>query len=323
MLEPVSVRRHPSFASFVVAACVRGLLRPLTEVLPANRGGLAVLDRVLRAALVASAPRRTVRVEEVDTRFGGDRVRGDWIIAPEVDPDDPPILYLHGGAFSMCSPKTHRGLLGELSATSGRPVFAVRYRLAPQHPYPAAADDALTAYRWLIDDDRHRSGRTIAVAGDSAGGQLAVATSLGVRARQLPIPDAMLLMSPVLDLTCQLALAREARRRDPFASARSAARTLGLYIAGADPTDPRVSVLDADLAGMPPTLIQVGGREMLLDDSRQLADRMRAAESATQLQVWRGQVHVFQAMFRVLPEARDALRLSGAFLARRPEDSTC
>jgi acetyl esterase/lipase len=196
-----------------MAACVRGLLRPLTEVLPANRGGLAVLDRVLRAALVASAPRRTVRVEEVDTRFGGDRVRGDWIIAPEVDPDDPPILYLHGGAFSMCSPKTHRGLLGELSATSGRPVFAVRYRLAPQHPYPAAADDALTAYRWLIDDDRHRSGRTIAVAGDSAGGQLAVATSLGVRARQLPIPDAMLLLSPVLDLTCQLALAREARRR--------------------------------------------------------------------------------------------------------------
>ncbi|MDV3133393.1 alpha/beta hydrolase [Mycobacterium sp. 29Ha] len=322
MLEPVSAPRDPSLASFAVAASLRGLLRPLTLVLPANRGGIAVLDRVLRAALVASAPRRGIRVEQVDTRLDGDRVRGDWIIAPGVDPDDPPILYVHGGAFSMCSPKTHRGLLGELSATSGRPVFAVRYRLAPQHPYPAAADDALTAYRWLIDDNGHRSSRTVAVAGDSAGGQLAVATSLGARAHRLPMPDAMLLMSPVLDLTCRLALAREARRRDPFASARSAVRALALYTAGADPSDPRVSVLDADLAGMPPTLIQVGGREMLLDDARQLADRMQAAGSATQLQVWRGQVHVFQAMFRVLPEARDALRLSGAFLARTPEDST-
>jgi acetyl esterase/lipase len=311
----VSAHRDPSLASYFVATSARGLLRPLTQVLPANERGLAVLDRVLRTALLASGPRRGVRVEEVDTGFAGDRVRGDWIVAPSVDADGPPILYIHGGAFAMCSPRTHRGLLAELSAESRRPVFAVRYRLAPRHPYPAAADDALAAYRWLIGSEGSSSARRAAVAGDSAGGQLAVATSLGARAHHLPMPDAMLLISPVLDLTCQLALARELRRRDPFASARSASRTLGLYVAAADATDPRVNVLCADLTGMPPTLIQVGGREMLLDDSRQFADRMQRAGSSAQLQIWRGQIHVFQALFRLLPEARDALRLSGAFLA--------
>ena len=306
-------------ASYLVATSARGVLRPLTQALPSNQYGLAVMDRVLRAALIASRPRRGLRVELVDTVFAGDRVRGDWIVAPDVDPDGPPILYVHGGAFSMCSPKTHRGLLGELSAASLRPVFAVRYRLAPRYPYPAAADDALTAYRWLTGSEESASNRTVAIAGDSAGGQLAVATSLGAVALRLPLPDAMLLMSPVLDLTCQLAMARETRCRDPFASARSASRALSLYVGEADPNDPRVNVLAADLTDMPPTLIQVGGREMLLDDSRQLAERMRAAGAPVQLQVFRGQIHVFQAMFRMLPEARNALRLSGAFLAERAE----
>ena len=125
----------------------------------------------------------------------------------------------------------------------------------------------------------------------------------------------MLLMSPVLDLTCQLAMDRDLRRRDPFASAISASRTIGLYVAGADPADPRISVLDADLTDMPPTLIQVGGREMLLDDSRVFAKRLQTAGVSSQLQVFRGQIHVFQAMFRLLPEAREALRLGGEFLA--------
>lgn len=310
-------QHQPSMASFLVATAARGLFRPLTQALPANQLGLSIMDRVLRAALVASGPRGGVRVTKIDCPFDGERVRGDWIIGPDVDKDDPPILYIHGGAFSMCSPKTHRGLLGELSVASGRPVFAVQYRLAPEHPYPAAADDSLTAYRWLTCGDRAASvGGSVAVAGDSAGGQLAVATALGARTHGLPMPDAMLLMSPVLDLTCQLALARDLRRRDPFASAVSAARSLGLYVGCADPTDPRVSVLDADLHGMPPTLIQVGGREMLLDDARRFADRMRLSESSVELQVWRGQIHVFQAMFRLLPEAPAAISSGGKFLSR-------
>lgn len=309
-------RPKPSMASHLVAATARGVLRPLTQVIPADEHGLAVMDRVLRGALVVSRPRRENSVEKVDTPFAGQRVRGDWVKAPNVASDAPPILYIHGGAFSMCSPETHRGLIGELSAAARRPVFAVRYRLAPRYPYPAAADDALTAYRWLTKEGMATtSSGTVALAGDSAGGQLAAATALGAREHRLPIPDAMLLMSPVLDLTCRLAKDRDLRRRDPFASATSASRTLGLYLAGADPADPRVSVLAANLTDMPPTLIQVGGREMLLDDSRVFAGRLRAAGVSSRLQVFRGQIHVFQAMFRLLPEAREALRLSGEFLA--------
>nr|WP_090609921.1 alpha/beta hydrolase [Mycobacterium lentiflavum] len=318
-MTSVSSDWDPSLTSYLIATSARRVLRPLTQALPSNRYGLAVMDRVLRAALIASRPRPGLRVRLVDTVFDGERVRGDWTVAPNVNPDGPPILYIHGGAFSMCSPKTHRGLLGELSAASLRPVFAVRYRLAPRYPYPAAADDALRAYRWLAGSAESTSARTVAIAGDSAGGQLAVATSLGALAHRLPLPDGMLLMSPVIDLTCQLATARESRRRDPFASARSASRALSLYVGDADPDDPRVNVLAADLTCMPPTLIQVGGREMLLDDSRRLAERMRVAGAPVQLQVFRGQIHVFQAMFRILPEARHALRVSGAFLADSAE----
>lgn len=310
------VRANPSMASHVVAAAARGVLRPLTQLIPADERGLAVMDRVLRGALVVSRPRYGISVEKVDTLFAGQRVRGDWVTAPNVASEAPPILYIHGGAFSMCSPETHRGLIGELSSAARRPVFAVRYRLAPRYPYPAAADDVLTAYRWLTRVGMSITPfRTVAIAGDSAGGQLAAATALSAREHRLPTPDAMLLMSPVLDLTCRLAMDRDLRRHDPFASATSASRTLALYMAGADPVDPRVNVLDADLTNMPPTLIQVGGREMLLDDSRVFADRLQAAGVCSQLQVFRGQIHVFQAMFRLLPEARQALRASGEFLS--------
>ncbi|SLE09493.1 Putative esterase/acetyl hydrolase [Mycobacteroides abscessus subsp. massiliense] len=161
----VSSDWDPSLTSYLIATSARGVLRPLTQALPSNQYGLAVMDRVLRAALIASRPRPGLRVRLVDTVFAGDRVRGDWVVAPNVNPDGPPILYIHGGAFSMCSPKTHRGLLGELSAASLRPVFAVRYRLAPRYPYPAAADDALRAYRWLAGSEESTSARTVAIAG--------------------------------------------------------------------------------------------------------------------------------------------------------------
>jgi epsilon-lactone hydrolase len=306
---------QPSLASHLVAMSSRTTLRPLAQLMPSNAYGLAVMDRVLRAALVASRPRRGVTVRKVDTIFAGGPVRGDWITTPVINPHANPLLYIHGGAYSMCSPDTHRGLLGELASASGRPIFAVKYRLAPRYPYPAAADDALNAYRWLTSGGSPGScQRTVAVAGDSAGGQLTMATALGARAAGLPLPDAMLLMSPVLDLRCELARSRELRRRDPFASAESAARALDLYVGGADRDDPRLSVLDADLTSMPPILIQVGGREMLIDDSRRLAERLQSAGSHVEIQVYRGQIHVFQAMFRILPEARDAIHRAGRFL---------
>lgn len=303
----------PSAASRGVFALSRTLMRPVAAVLPSNRAGIAGLDAILRGFLaVASRPRRGLHIDPVDIGVGGGRVVGEWVRAEGVDPHGPALLYLHGGAFVTCSPRTHRGLTGELSAASGRPVFAVRYRKAPRYPFPAAADDALRAYAWLT-----ATGRPVAIGGDSAGGQLAVATTLGARRHRLPRPAAVLLNSPALDLTGALARARDARRRDAFAPARRIAPAFELYLGDADRSDQRVSVLQADLVGFPPTLIHVGGTEMLLDDSRVLARRLGAAGAEVQLRVTPGQIHVFPALFRLLPEARAALHDSGRFLADR------
>jgi monoterpene epsilon-lactone hydrolase len=292
-------------------AVSRTVMRPVAAVLPGNRAGIAGLDTILRAFLAAaSAPRRGVRIQSVHAADADGPVRGEWVCAPGVEVTGPAVLYIHGGAFVACSPRTHRGLTGELSAASGRPVFAVAYRKAPRHPFPAAADDALRAYRWLA-----AAGRPVAIAGDSAGGQLAVATALSARRHGLPAPAAVLLNSPALDLTGALSRARDGVRRDAFAPARRIAPAFALYTGDADPGDERISVLAADLAGFPPTMIQVGGTEMLLDDSRHFARRLRDAGVAADLRVAPGQIHVFPALFRLLPEARVALRDSGRFIA--------
>jgi monoterpene epsilon-lactone hydrolase len=298
---------------FALSRCV---MRPVAGALPTNVLGIAGLDAILRAFLaVASRPRRDLRVASVNTRFGAGRVRGEWVSAAGVAPDGAALLYIHGGAFAACSPRTHRGLIGELSAASGLPVFAVEYRKAPRHRFPSAVDDAVRAYEWLS-----ATGRRIAVAGDSAGGQLAVATTLCTRTRGLPAPAAVLLYSPALDLTGALAAAIDARRRDAFAPARRMPSAFALYIGDADPSDERLAVLHADLTGFPPTMIHVGSTEMLLDDSRHLAERLRDAGAKVALHVARGQIHVFPALFRALPEAREAIRTSGGFLTEQLSD---
>jgi acetyl esterase/lipase len=309
--DSAATNTPPSRSSRALFALSRSVMRPVTAVLPGNTVGVAALNAVLRVFLaVTAAPRRGVRVEKVDAAFGAGRVRGEWVCAPGVERDGPAVLYLHGGAFIACSPRTHRGLIGELSAASGRPVLAVSYRKAPRHRYPCAVVDAVAAYEWLCS-----AAQPIAVAGDSAGGQLAAATALAARHHGLPAPAAVLLYSPALDLTGALALPRDRRRRDAFAPARRLAATFALYIGDSDPGAELLSVLDADVRGFPPTMIHVGGTEMLLDDSRQFARRLRAAGVAVSLHVAAGQIHVFPAMFRTVPEARTALRHSGAFLA--------
>lgn len=302
---------RPSRSSRALFALSRSVMRPVAGMLPENAVGVAGLDALLRIFLAtASAPRRDLLITPVDTVVGTDRIRGEWVCASGVSQDGPAVLYIHGGAFVACSPRTHRGLIGELSAAAGLPVFAVEYRKAPRHRFPCAADDALAAYAWLTS-----AGRSVAIAGDSAGGQLAVATTLSARLNGLPDPAAVLLYSPALDLTGALAIAMDARRRDAFAPARRVAPAFALYVGDADPREQLLSVLDADVAGFPPTMIHVGSTEMLLDDSRRLAESLRAAGVSVSLHVVRGQIHVFPAMFRFVPEARTAIRHSGTFLA--------
>lgn len=303
---------QPSVASHGAALASRVLLRPISVLAPGNRVGALMAQLSLSSTMRALAPpRRGTRVDPVRERFDDGWVVGEWVRAPGVPATGPAVLYLHGSAFVACSPRTHRGLVAELSAASGRPFFVVDYRLAPRHPFPAAVHDAARAHRWLLAG---APDQPMAVAGDSAGAQLALTTTLLARDSDLAMPSAALLLSPCLDLTMAAALMRDRRARDPFASAAGGRRILEMYTRGANPADPHLAVLGADFTDFPPTLIQAGGREMLLDDARSLADRLTAAGRECALEIWRGQIHVFPALYRVLPEARLAIEHAGEFL---------
>lgn len=308
----LSVHERPGLAAVVAGFGIRCAARPVSVSVPANAWGVALLDATLTAGLrVISRPHATAEISPVRVDFEGGSVVGEWVRAPGVESSGPALLYIHGGAFVACSPRTHRGLTGELSARSGLPVFAVEYRKAPRYRFPAANDDAWRAYRWLSS---RTDGGPVAIAGDSAGGYLAVATALAATRGDCPPPAALLALSPLTDATLSLARMRERGRfqKDPFVSAAAATRIVGLYTAGASARE--ISLLDADFRNFCPTMIHVGGTDVLLEDSRALHARVRAAGGASWLHVWPGQVHVFPAMFRFVPQARTALSLSGAFL---------
>jgi acetyl esterase/lipase len=242
-----------------------------------------------------------------------DGVAGLWIRAREVTSTDSALLYAHGGGFVACSPRTHRGLAAELSARSAMPVFLPYYRRAPEHLFPHAVDDFLAAYKQLLVGDGIAAER-IVFAGDSAGGHIALGAMLAARDAGLPLPGAQVLLSPVVDLTLETAEAHDRYSPDPLMNVASARRSVALYACDANPDDPGLAPLSADLAGLPPSLIQVGTTEMLLADSRRLAQRLHQAGCTVWLEEWQGQTHVFQVHYRALPEAREALDHAGQFI---------
>ncbi|MGW6621413.1 alpha/beta hydrolase [Nocardia sp. NPDC055002] len=301
----------PSRASRIVAAVMLLTVRRLGSRLPATRTGVRI-GRAAMHGLRLVMPSWTVARfpvhEHADTEFA---VRGEWVNAvPE--PREPVVYYLHGSAYFSCSPGTHRGLVGRVGHASGRPVFAARYRLAPEDPFPAAHEDALRGYLWLLA--RGHRPADIVVAGDSAGGHLALALAGELARRGLPQPSGLVLFSPLADLTFGLAATKEPAVRDPYASAITANRLIGMYVAGADLTDPRLDVAAGIVPGFPPMLIQVGGLEVLQADAEHLAATARRVGVRCDLQIWPGQVHVFQAGYLAVPEAVAALAEVSAFV---------
>lgn len=294
-------------------------LRPLTDALPDNALGLAAGRAILAGGLATlglTAPDTTAEVTRVVTPAG--QVRGEWVCAGTVR-GDAVVLYLHGSGYAACSARSHRGLVSRLSAAAGLPAFSVDYRLAPRHRFPAAADDVRRAYDWLRD--QYPADR-IVVAGDSAGGHLAVDLCLALLRGGKEQPAALALFSPLADVTLDLARERERMIRDPLASADSASRLVNHYIRDADPTDPRLRHVFAEGEILPPTLIQAGGAEMLAADAHHLHDRLVASGTDSTLEVWPGQMHVFQAMPRVIPEAEPALRRAARFLNHQLQQRT-
>ncbi|ANE82754.1 acetyl hydrolase [Mycobacterium adipatum] len=291
-------------------------MRQISTILPPERAwGLWASRQIVARVMDTFGPSLAgTDVEQVDVCLpDGRRVVGEWVRSATRTATDETraIYYVHGSGYALCSPRTHRRLTAWLSRLTGLPVFCVDYRLAPRHRFPTAADDVRAGWDWLTtqcDLDPER----MVIAGDSAGGHLAVDMLLqpGV-----PHPAALALLSPLYDLTFALARARETLRDDPAIRAADAARLIGLYCAGMDLNHHRLTL---DVAGgrrMPPTLIQAGGAEMLQADARTLAADIRSAGGTSELQIWPDQVHVFQALPRLTPEAVPAMRKITAFIA--------
>ncbi|WP_208322834.1 alpha/beta hydrolase [Mumia sp. ZJ1417] len=233
------------------------------------------------------------------------------------------VLYLHGGAFLVGGLNTHRGLAARLSATSGCTVLNVGYRMMPKHPVSQAVEDGLSGYRWLLDQGFPPE--RIVVAGDSAGGYLAFAVTLAILDADLEAPAGLVAMSPLTDFDPDRKLDQPGRPSCalfPRSAWRGFLRLVDLVENEllSDLLQPASSLVDADLHGLPPTLIQVGSDELVLPDAELMAIRLARSDVEVELQIWEKQVHVFQVAVDLVPEAREATREVGRFVRRTTSD---
>ncbi|NHI08110.1 esterase [Streptomyces sp. KO7888] len=239
--------------------------------------------------------------------------------ALELEPDTASgpgrLLYLHGGGYLVGSPDTHAGLAGELARRAGLRALSLDYRLAPEHPFPAAVDDGLAAYRELLSTGTDP--RDLVLAGDSAGGGLSVATLLAAREAGLPQPAAAVLFSPWADLTLAGGSIRSKEGVDPIFTEADVRAYADLYVGAGDRAAPLASPVFADLAGLPPLLVQAGANEILLDDAVRLAGRAGAADVEVTLEVGPGLPHVYPLHYGRLDEADAALDRAARFLTAR------
>jgi acetyl esterase/lipase len=236
----------------------------------------------------------------------------ELIAAEGVDPKDGAILYLHGGGYAVCSIASHRDLAERLSHAARASVLIIEYRLAPENPFPAALDDALAAYQWLRDQGHDP--RSLAIAGDSAGGGLALATLLAIKDRHQPLPACAAVFSPWVDLELKGGTMVSKADVDPIVHIDALRTWIQCYAPDMDVRDPLISPLHGDYRGIPPLLVQVGGREALLDDALRLVEVARAASVEVKYQCWEHQIHVFQTFGSRLADARVAIADAGNFI---------
>lgn len=303
--------RSASRRTWATAAVAGVALRPVFNRVRLNRFGVAAARGVVAGTMAVGSPMPDdVRISRVRERG----LRGEWVHTANTDPDGQVLFYLHGSGYVVCSPRTHRRLVARLSQATGLPAFSLDYRLAPEHPFPAAADDVRVGYQWLLD--KGYAAKDIVIAGDSAGGHLAVDLIAENHRLGVPQPGAMVLFSPLMDLTLGMSAERERDAPDPVISAAAARRLVDMYTQGQHEGDSRLRLSLAPGTALPPTLIQVGGREMMVADSEHLALMMTRAGGQCELQVWPGQIHVFQALPRFSAEAGAAVREAGRFITQ-------
>ncbi len=250
------------------------------------------------------------KCEKVDV----DGVPAEWVSAANVDPGRT-VLYLHGGGYAIGSLNTHRRLAFDVSAASGARVLLLDYRLAPGHPFPAAVDDAATAWRWLLKQGF--AANKLAIAGDSAGGGLTIATLVNLRDRKLGLPACAVAISPWVDLEGVGTSMTTRSAQDPMVQKAGLSWMAEMYLAGKDARTPLAAPLHADLKGLPPGLIQVGTAETLLDDATRIAERLHGAGGEVKLSVWPNMLHVFPLFAPILTEGRDGCAEIGQFIKAR------
>jgi len=286
----------------------RVLMRPLLEYAPLTRWTLAhaYLSDLLGVALPLP--------EGATARHRGfGDVDAELVTGPDVSERGSQIvLYFHGGAFIGGGLRTHRRLVSRISSAAGTPVLHVKYRQLPEATLAQTVDDCLHVYQGLLADGHPPD--SIVFAGDSAGGYLAFAVAHRAMADGLPVPAGIATLSPWIDLACRHNTAHPNARTDPYIPIKKFAQ-IGRLLAPTD--DPLLGLLDADLTGMPPTLIQVGSGEVLRSDAERMATRLAESGVECALQIWDRQVHVFQAAADVLPEGRAAIADIGLFLRDR------
>ena len=268
---------------------------------------------VMRAGIEAMAGtfalEPDVRVESI--RVGG--MAAEWITSTATSPAHV-ILYLHGGGYVVGSLNTHRDLAARLGRAAGTRVLLIDYRLAPEHPHPAAVDDAVAAYRWLLAQGL--AADHLAVAGDSAGGGLTIATLIALRDLGVPLPAGGVCFSPWVDME---ATGESMRTEvgDPMLNRALLLHFARFYLGTTDPRTPLASPLHAELRGLPPLLIQASRDEVLLDDATRITEKARRAGIDCELDLTDEVPHVWQIFAGILPEGQQALDRAGAFLRRR------
>ncbi len=271
---------------------------------------LTIAERRVAMDSVLAQPPPGTAVEPADA--GG--VPAEWVIAAGVD-SARVLLYLHGGAYQAGSPATLRHTIALISAAAQARVLSVDYRLAPEHPFPAAVDDALTAYRFLLDGGGDPA--AIAIAGDSSGGGLALASLVALRDAGDRLPAAAVAISPWTDLALTGESLTTRADADVMIKPDGIREDAATYLVGADPRHPYASPLYAGLRGLPPLLIQVGDAEVILDDSTRFAAKARAAGVDVTLEVWDQMPHVWHAFAGLLPESDQAIERIGGWLQAR------
>jgi epsilon-lactone hydrolase len=287
------------FCRFLTRAFMAPIFNPNKSIAETRRG-------MERLSKFTSLPSKT-RVSKI--QLNG--ISAEWIYG-EVACKDNVILYLHGGGYNICSPNTHRETAAHIANASNAKVLLPDYRLAPEHPFPSALQDATEAYRWLLRSG-FKSGQ-IALAGDSAGGGLAIATALALREAGDPPPAAIACISPWTDLALTGESIQTKAQADPLLNPPSLRRMAANYFGDRNPCAPLISPVYADLRDISPMLIQVGSDEILLDDSTRMARTAAAAGVRVTLKVYSQLWHVFHFNAKFMPEAKAAIAELGMFI---------